>query len=74
MKTNLQVETLVGSVCSVEVDVVGIRCKENILIKSWDSYKELRLIKNGKLFWVVENEFNKIPEDWKEFLVEGEKT
>lgn len=65
MKEYLNVETFFGPVCRVELEVVARKDEKNILVKGWNCYKELSLCENGKIYWMVKNEFREIPEDWK---------
>jgi hypothetical protein len=58
------VETYSGAKCNVELGVVGKK-GNRVLVKGWNCYKELVQTTNGKDFWVVEQEYKEIPEEWK---------
>ena len=64
MKEVFYVETFSGSKCNVNLEVVSKK-NDRVLVKSWDCYKELVKMTNGKNFWVVDREYNEIPDEWK---------
>jgi len=65
------VETFSGAKCNVELEVIAKK-EGRVLVKGWNCYKELALAKNGKNFWMVDNEFKEIPEEWKALIAKGE--
>jgi hypothetical protein len=64
MKEVFYVETYCGSKCNVTFEVIAKK-EGRVLVKSWDCYKELVKMENGKNFWAVDREYNEIPDEWK---------
>lgn len=65
------VETYSGAKCHIKLEVIAKK-GERVLVKGWNCYKELVQTINGRNFWVVDQEYKEIPEEWKD-LVKGEE-
>ena len=66
------VETFFGAKCHVRLEVIAKK-EGRVLVKGWNCYKELVPTMNGKDYWMVENEFDEIPEEWKDLVAKGEE-
>jgi hypothetical protein len=58
------VETFSGAKCYINLEVVA-RKEGRVLVKAWNCYKELVRTINGKNYWMVDQEYSEIPDEWR---------